>query len=112
MRARPSTGVRALSRTALGALLVTCLGACASLDLERTSPDGGTFRSTAWSFTFLSYDLPAPAISTARANAADSGRPDLVLRDETVIPHLGRFDWLLDVISIRYARVSGTWGEE
>ncbi len=108
MRPRPPALLRVLGAL----LLATALGSCASLDLDRSGPDGGTFRSTAWSFTFLSYDFPAPAISTARANAADSGLPDLVLRDETVIPYLGRLDWLLDIVSLRYARVSGTWGEE
>ena len=25
-------------------------------------------------------------------------------------PYLGPFDWLLDIVGIRYARISGTWG--
>jgi hypothetical protein len=92
-------------------LCAALLGAgCSSFDLHRTGPEGGTFRSRAWTFTILSKDLPGPALSFARNRAADSGRPDLVVEHETVIPYLGPVDWLLDIIGVRYARVSGTWG--
>ncbi len=90
-------------------LLLSIGQGCASLDLRRTSPEGGTFRSSAWALTFLSKDVPAPALSMARANVADSERGELTIQEETLIPHLGPFDWILDVFSVRYAKVSGTW---
>lgn len=98
-------------RAASLTIVLVSASSCASLDVDRTSPNGGTFRSSALSFTFLSLDFPAPALSTARANAADTGRPELVVEHESVIPYLGRFDWILDILSIRYARIRGTWGE-
>ena len=94
----------------LGLSVALLAGGCSSLDVRRTGPEGGTFRSRAWAFTILSYDLPGPALTRARGNAADSGRDDLVVEHETVIPYLGPVDWLLDLIGVRYARVSGTWG--
>ena len=103
---------RRLSRRAVWVigLIAAASSSCASLDVQRDSPTSGTFTSTALSLTILSIDLPAPALSIARGNAADSGRPDLIVRYETVFPYLGAFDWILDILSLRYARVSGTWG--
>jgi hypothetical protein len=91
-------------------IIVMLSASCASLDVDRETATSGTFTSTALSFTLLSFDMPAPALSVARANAADSGRPELIVRHETVFPYLGVFDWILDLISVRYARVTGTWG--
>ena len=98
-----------LATLGLAALLLGT-ASCSSFDLRRSGPEGGTFRSSAWTFTILSKDLPAPALSLARERAADSGRADLVVERETVIPYLGPVDWLLDILGVRYARVSGTWG--
>lgn len=84
---------------------------CAGLKVEKVTQTSGTFRSTATSFTFLGIDFPAPALSIARGNAADSGRPGLVVEKETVIPYLGPLDWLFEIISVRYAAVSGHWGD-
>ena len=103
--------MRPRQKRGLFAVLVAVLvSSCASLDFQRTTETSGTFTSSAVAFTILSYDVPAPAQSIARGNAADSGRPELVIEDEVVFPYLWRLDWLLDIISIRYARVSGTWG--
>lgn len=84
---------------------------CASLRVDKETQTSGTFRSTATAFTFLGIDFPATALSIARGNAADSGRPGLVVEKETVFPYLGPLDWLLEIISVRYARVSGRWGD-
>ncbi|HED65373.1 MAG TPA: hypothetical protein ENJ09_07445 [Planctomycetes bacterium] len=84
---------------------------CASISVKRTGPDSGTFHSTALAFTFFSYDMPGPALTIARANAADSGRPGLIVEHESVFPYLWKLDWLLDIIGIRYASVSGTWSQ-
>ncbi len=102
-----------------GRLAILCIGlgalvgltpACASLEFKSAEEGGGTFTSTAWAFTFLSLDYPGPALSIARGNAADSGQSELVIRKERVLPHFGPLDWILDIISIRYARVQGTFG--
>lgn len=99
-----------LQRLMLLVLAVSSSG-CASLEVERTTETSGTFRSSAWSFTLLSFDIPAPALSTALGNAADSGRPDLVIEEETVAPYLWFCDWLLEIVGVRYAVVTGTWGK-
>lgn len=92
-------------------LALICLAAaCASVDFQRRTPTSGTFTSSSFSFTFLSFDLPGPAVQIARGNASDAREPNTVIRREVVFPHLGPLDWLLDIISFRYARVQGTWG--
>lgn len=49
-------------------------------------------------------------MAMARENASDSNLPNLVVTDSSQVPYLGRFDWILDIISFRWARVEGTWG--
>lgn len=87
-----------------------CLASCASMKFERDTESSGTFRSSSISFTVLSYDFPSPAIDVARGNASDAGQPNTVIERELIFPHFGWFDWLLDIISVRYARCQGTWG--
>lgn len=85
---------------------------CASLDFDRTAPNAGRFESSAWSLTFFGYDFPTHALLAARANASDAGQPNTIVTYERVLPHLGPFDWILDILSIRWAKVEGTWGYE
>jgi len=92
------------------ALATLVLSGCASVSFERKTPTSGTFESTAWAFTFLSFDFPSPALAIARGNASDGGHPNLLIESESVVPSLGRLDWLLDILMIRRAHVSGTWG--
>ena len=84
--------------------------ACASVVFERETQTSGTFRSSGLAFTILSIDLPKPAIDIARENAADANLPNLVVEKVLVFPYLGWFDWLLDIIGLRYVRIRGTWG--
>jgi hypothetical protein len=84
--------------------------ACATLHFEPTGPHAGTFRSTAMAFTFLGNDYPQSAVLVARANASDSQLPNLVITRERIFPYLWRLDFLLDVLSLRWATVSGTYG--
>lgn len=95
---------------ALVLLLALACGSCASLQFEPHDDGTGTFRSTAVAFTFLGRDFPQSAALLARANASDSQLPNLVVTEETVFPYFWRLDFLLDVISIRWATVSGTYG--
>ena len=74
------------------------------------SEASGILDSTAWAFTFLGFDFPSAALGVARGNASDSGLPNLVILEQSVVPRLGPLDWLLDIIMVRRAHVSGTWG--
>ena len=100
---------RRSSRILAGIVLALC-ASCASLEFERETATSGTFESTAWSFTFLGFDLPTSAQKIARANAADAAQPNTEPTFERVVPYLGLFDFILDIISVRYAVVRGTWG--
>jgi len=95
----------------LGLLLCLLASSCASLKTRATGATSGEFSSSAFSITFLSFDLPSPALQIARNNAADISQPNLLVDRETVFPYLGRLDWLLDIISFCFARVTGTWGD-
>ena len=95
----------------LGLLLLLVVPACAALDTKATSATSGEYKSSAVSFTIFAFDLPSPALEMARNNAADIGQPNILVERETVFPYLGRLDWLLDIISIRWAKVTGTWGD-
>lgn len=85
------------------------LASCASLSVKRDTATSGTFNSSARSFTILSYSIPRQAIQIAHENIADAGLPNT---HATKVSHTdwGWFDWVLEIISIRSARVKGTWG--
>jgi len=83
---------------------------CASVEFRRNTETSGTFTSKAFSFTFLSYDLPGGALEIARGNAADGGLPNTIVEREFIFPYLGLLDFLLDIISVRYVKIEGTWG--
>jgi len=93
-----------------GALAALCLCSCASVEFSRDTETSGTFVSTGWALTILSHDMPQSALNIARENASDARQPNMVVEEATVTPYLGRFDVLLDIICVRHARVSGTWG--
>jgi hypothetical protein len=98
-------------RAALLALVAAlALGACSSLSLERTSETSGTFSSTGFAFTIFSIDLPKGALLIARENASDANLANMEVTETVVVPYLGPFDWILDIISVRWAKVEGTWG--
>lgn len=117
MSSRDSSPTRTLRRSAPALALATLLTAasvagsgCTSVKVERDTLTSGTFRSSAWAFTLLGEDIPRPALMIARSNAADIQRPDLQIETEWVAPDLRWFDWLLDILGFRYAKVTGTWG--
>ena len=96
------------SALALAALL--SLTACAGISFERKTETSGTFTSYGWAFSILSTDIPKGALQVARENASDANLPNMEVRKSLVVPYLGFFDWVLDIIGLRYARISGTWG--
>ena len=90
--------------------LVPAGSSCASMEFEPTDSDQGTFRSSAITFTLLGRDYPQSAILLARANASDSQLANLVVTEERIFPYFWKLDFLLDIISFRWARVRGTYG--
>jgi hypothetical protein len=99
------------ARRALAVLaLCLALGACSSIEVERSTKTSGTFRSRAWSFTFLSWDMPQTALGRARENAADTRLVNMRVDKVRVSPDWGWWNWLFDIISVRVATIEGTWG--
>jgi hypothetical protein len=102
---------RSSARRGLAALLVCAtLSACAGVSFERKTETSGTFSSYGVAFTILSSDFPKGALQIARENASDAGLANMKVEKSVVFPYLGILDRLLDIIGIRYARISGTWG--
>ena len=83
---------------------------CASVSFDRQTQTSGTFSSSAIAVTILGWDLPKRAVDIARDNASDAGLVNMQIEHVTVTPYFGWFDWLLDIIGIRFATVNGTWG--
>ncbi|NOT31433.1 MAG: hypothetical protein HOP15_13380 [Planctomycetes bacterium] len=95
----------------IAALLSALTGSsCAGIEVAPVDATTGTFHSSATAFTFLGLDFPQSAMLLARANAADSQLPNLIVTRERVFPYFWRLDFLLDVISVRWASVQGTYG--
>jgi len=42
----------------------------------------------------------------------NAGLANTVVTGTVIAPHLGWFDWLLEIPSVRRARLVGTWGFE
>jgi hypothetical protein len=111
MTSAPRAARSAVLAAAIPLLLAGAgLTGCGSLSFERTSETSGTFHSTGMAFTIFSIDLPKGAQLIARENASDANLPNMEVMNTTVFPYLGPFDWLLDIISLRWAKVEGTWG--
>ncbi len=103
LRIRPSL-------VALSLAVCLALSSCAGLSFQRDTETSGTFKSTGWSFTFFTWDFPKQAIDIARENASDANLANMEVTHTFKAPELGWFNWLLDIISVRYARIRGTWG--
>jgi len=83
---------------------------CSSIEFQRDTKSSGTYRATGTSFTIFGVDLPRSALNQARENASDSGLHNMVVTEADVYPYWGMFDFLLEIISVRYAVIEGTWG--
>jgi len=46
----------------------------------------------------------------ARENASDANLANMEVDKSSVFPYFGPLDWVLDILGVRYARISGTWG--
>ena len=101
----------AARRRTLAVLGVTVLlSACAGVSFERRTETSGTFTSYGIAVTILSSDFPKGALQIARENASDAGLANMEVEKSVVFPYFGPLDWLLDILGVRYARISGTWG--
>lgn len=96
------------ARIALLALL--CAPGCAAVEFTRDTETSGTFRSSGLALTVFGYDFPSGALQIARDNASDARQPNTLVTSQRVFPYLGSADWILDILSVRWARISGTWG--
>src|SRR5262249_38641197 len=92
------------------AALLLVLPSCANLSFQRDTETSGTFESSGFAVTLISFDLPKSAMMIARENASDTNLPTTIVSDTAVFPSLGSFDWIVDVVGMRDARVRGTWG--
>ena len=101
-----------LPRCACALLLTVAIAAsgCSSLSFQRKTETSGTFSSSGWAVTLLSVDLPKSALQIARENASDSNMANMQVERVLVVPDFGGFNWILDIFSIRYAKIEGTWG--
>jgi len=97
-------------RVVAGLALLLLVSACAGVSFQRTTETSGTFSSYGLALTILSSDFPKGALQIARENAADANLANMEVRESFVVPYLGPVDFLLDIVGIRYAHVSGTWG--
>ena len=91
-------------------VLFGVLAGCAGVNFDRETETSGTFTSWGVAVTILSSDIPKGAMQIARENASDANLASMEIRRSFVFPYLGPVDWLLDILGIRYARISGTWG--
>lgn len=99
-----------LRRNLAGLVLLLGLTACANLSFKRTTETSGTFESSGVALTLFAVDFPKGALQIARENASDANLANLQVETVKVIPDLGPFDWILDILGVRYAKITGTWG--
>ncbi len=99
-----------LLRAGCLAALLASVTACSSIEFKRDTESSGTFLATGTSFTLFGVDFPRSALNQARENASDAGMHHMVVKEANVWPYLGPLDFLLEIISIRYAEIEGTWG--
>ncbi len=94
----------------LPTLLLGALASCASLDFERTTQTSGTFEATAVAITVFKIDVPKSALQITRENLADANLANMQIEEVEVVPDLGWWNWVLDILSVRRARIAGRWG--
>ncbi len=101
---------RGLAPRVMALTSTVALASCASLEFRRDTQTSGTFTSSGWAMTLFSADIPKTAEQIARENASDANMANTQITDIYVVPYLGPLDWLLDILSVRYCRIEGTWG--
>lgn len=89
---------------------VLCTASCATVKFTRETESSGRFVATGKAVTLLSVDFPTGALVQARENVSDANLPNMKVTSARVIPDFGGFNWVLDILSFRYAKIEGTWG--
>lgn len=89
---------------------VLCTASCATVEFTRETESSGRFVATGKAVTLLSVDFPTGALVQARENVSDANLPNMKVTSARVIPDFGGFNWVLDILSFRYAKIEGTWG--
>lgn len=101
---------RSLAVRAVAALALVLLCSCGSLAIERDTETSGTFEAKGFAVTILSWDLPSGASQIAHQNASDARLTNVTITEDSTVPNLGWFDWIFDIIGMRWSTVKGTWG--
>ena len=103
---------RRLAPTVLVPILLCLTAGCSTLEHTQFegNPEAGTFAATGVALTLFSIDIPKSALNIARENASDANLTNMEVKEAVVTPYLGWFDWLLDIVGIRRARIEGTYG--
>jgi len=91
-------------------LLLFVTSSCSSMSFNRLSETHGEFYANGVAITILGIDFPRAAIDIARENLSDARQPNMQITEELITPYLGWFDWFLDIFSVRFASITGTWG--
>ena len=97
-------------RILLAILCCCAASSCATLEFTRDTQSSGHFVATGKAVTFLSVDFPTGAMIQARENVSDANLPNMTVTSAKVVPDFGGFNWVLDILSFRYAKLEGTWG--
>ena len=101
---------RLTSRITTGLLLGLALGACSTIEFVRDTESSGTFRATGTSFTLFGVDMPRSALNQARENASDANMHNMIVTSAEIWPYWGPLDFLIELIGVRHAVLTGTWG--
>ena len=98
------------ARAALLAALGAGATSCTSVQFTRDTDTSGKFVSKGFAVTIAWIDIPRPAVDIARDLATDVHFTNTQVQEVRVTPDLGWWDWLLDIVGVRCATVTGTWG--
>ena len=107
---RRTQGDRNFRVAALALAVVLALASCSSLEVDRTTQTSGTFTSKGTGVLLLWYEIPMNATDIARENAADSRLTNMQVTEAYEYPKLGWFEWIYQILGLRFAVVKGTWG--
>lgn len=89
---------------------MTALSACGSISIRRDTQTSGTYEAKGFAVTFLSWDIPQSSEQIARENASDARLTNTLVTDLSTVPNLGWFDWIFDILGLRWTTLKGTWG--
>jgi hypothetical protein len=102
--------IRGLSATLALVAVLSC-ASCSGLKVSRDTQTSGTFESKGVNLNLIWYEIPQSALDIARENAADSRLTNVQVTEAIVYPYWGPwFDWIYQLVGVRFAKIKGTWG--